>query len=66
MSTSCFARIQDNPRQFPIIDESVRRALARRFPYGVYFTLGESSAVVLAVLHLHRRPSAWKKRSGER
>lgn len=61
-----FARIQDNPRQFPIVDQPVRRALATRFPYGVYFTIGESAAVVLAVLHLHRHPIAWKNRPADR
>ncbi len=58
-----FERIEDNPLQFPRLEGEVRRALFRRFPYGVYF-LPESDAIkVLAVLHLHRQPDVWKSRN---
>lgn len=33
-----FQRIKDNPRQFPLLEGEVRRALLHHFPYGVYFT----------------------------
>lgn len=32
-----FRRIENNPKQFPQLEGEVRRALLRRFPYGVYF-----------------------------
>lgn len=57
-----FRRIEDNPSQFPRIDDDVRRALFRHFPYGVYFTEGTDALAVLAVLHLHREPDMWKSR----
>jgi hypothetical protein len=38
-----FARLVDNPFQFPIIEEGVRRAIVRAFPYAVYFTLESRS-----------------------
>lgn len=58
-----FQRIAESPLQFPQLEDDVRRALLRRFPYGVYF-LAESEAVkVLAVLHLHRQPDMWKSRN---
>jgi hypothetical protein len=31
-----FARLVDNPFQFPVIEEGVRRAIVRVFPYAVY------------------------------
>ena len=57
-----FQRIEDNPRQFPVVEGQVRRALLQHFPHGIYF-LAESEAVtILAVLHLHRHPDVWKSR----
>jgi plasmid stabilization system protein ParE len=57
-----FQRIEDNPRQFPVVEGQVHRALLQHFPYGIYF-LAESEAVtILAVLHLHRHPDVWKGR----
>jgi plasmid stabilization system protein ParE len=58
-----FRRIVDNPRQFPCLEDEVHRALLGHFPYGVYFYVGGGSINVLAVLHLHRHPEMWKRRS---
>jgi plasmid stabilization system protein ParE len=59
---SLLARLAESPMQFPELMEGMRRALLRRFPYGVYFTLDQSTIVVRAVLHLHRDPDAWRSR----
>jgi plasmid stabilization system protein ParE len=58
-----FQRIDQNPRQFPLIENNVRRALLGHFPYGVYFVGESGDIMVLAVLHLHREPDMWKDRS---
>lgn len=58
-----FNRIGNNPRQFPIVEGEVRRALLRNFPYGVYFLSESQDITVLAVLHLHRQPDMWKSRT---
>ena len=58
-----FTRIRETPQQFPIIDRKIRRALLGAFPYAVYFRETEDSLVVLAVLHLRRRPGLWRVRS---
>jgi plasmid stabilization system protein ParE len=58
-----FRRIEENPRQFPVIKDDVRRALLHHFPYGVYFLVETESVVVLAVLHSHRHPDVWKSRA---
>ena len=57
-----FARLLENPFQFPTIEEDARRALVRDFPYGVFFTTDVDLVRVLAVLHLHRHPDTWKRR----
>ena len=62
---SVFASLVDNPFQFPVIEEGVRRAIVRVFPYAVYFTLEADLITVLAVLHMHRHPDTWKRRRGD-
>ncbi len=56
---SALDRILENPLQFQPVEEGVRRALLRRFPYGVYFMHSTNEVIVLAVLHLHQRPATW-------
>ena len=59
---SLYERIAKNPEQFPAIEQRTRRALLRRFPYAVYFVVGDAAVVVIAVLHQHRQPGAWRAR----
>jgi plasmid stabilization system protein ParE len=58
-----FARILDNPLQFPVLERDVRRAQMGTFPYAVFFRFDGVVATVLGVLHLHRHPKAWKRRT---
>lgn len=59
-----FGRICEMPRQFPEVVGGYRRGLLHRFPYGVYFSIGQDRVVVHAVLHLHRDPAHWQRRLG--
>ena len=53
--------IQDNPARFPVIYRNVRRALMRRFPYGIFYFLEGESIIVLGVMHTARNPAKWRK-----
>ena len=55
-------RITATPLQFPEIHPRVRRGLLKRFPYSVYFLAGGEQVEVIAVLHQHRHPDAWRNR----
>lgn len=55
-------RIVTNPRRFPSVDESVRRALLNNFPYSIYFLNEDNAITVVAILHQHRQPGTWKSR----
>ena len=57
-----YERVAQSPRQFPATEEGTRRALLRRFPYAVYFVVGDDVPVIIAVLHQHRKPDAWHER----
>jgi len=55
-------RVQEQPFQFPVVEQDVRRGLVNRFPYAVFFTVNDDEVLVYAVLHLHRHPDTWKRR----
>ena len=47
------------------IEENCRRRRFKRFPYGVVFRVHEGKIIVLAVMHLRRKPGYWKHRLKE-
>lgn len=56
-------RIARLPRTFPKVHKNCRRALVRRFPYGVFYVVEAKRVVVLAVLHARRDPKEWQART---
>ena len=54
--------IREHPESFAQIERNARRALLRRFPYGVYFVVEDAKVVVFAVYHFKRDPSGWQAR----
>ena len=58
------ARVVENPLAFPVIlkRHEVRRALTKRFPYRIFFSLKGEAVVVHAVLHGRRDDRHWKDR----
>lgn len=59
---SAIQRAVAHPRAWPILDGEIRRALVRRFPYGVLYSEEEGALLILAVMNLHREPGYWKGR----
>ena len=57
-----FERISKNPFLYPDIHRGIRRALLRRFPYGVFHPVIDGRISVLAVLHAARDPDEWQAR----
>ena len=57
------AKAAANPERYPIVFGDVRLAVARRFPYAVYFRVRQNSMVVLAVFHGRRNPAIWQSRA---
>jgi toxin ParE1/3/4 len=54
--------MQRNPEMHATLHKDVRRALVRRFPFGVFDVVEESRIVVLAVFHAKRDPRGWQDR----
>jgi len=55
-------RIMDTPQLYSDLYCGIRRALLRKFPFGIYYLLNEVKIIVLSVLHLAMDPGKWKKR----
>lgn len=56
------AEIQRNPELYPKKYKSVRRALLRRFPYGVFYIVKRETIAVLAIFHARRNPDELRGR----
>lgn len=59
---SAISRILAFPRAWPVVSPRARRCRTRRFPYGVIYQIREDEILVVAVMHLKRRPFYWKDR----
>jgi len=56
-------RIEENPRAYTEVAPGFRRALVHVFPYGVTYYETEELILVVSILHLHRDPDTWIKRT---
>jgi plasmid stabilization system protein ParE len=57
-----YRRLETAPEIHQVIEQNVRRALLRRFPYAVYYIVFPGRVEVIAVQHCHRDPAAWQSR----
>jgi plasmid stabilization system protein ParE len=54
--------IQRHPQMYPAVLPDYRRALVRRFPYGVFYQVEPERIVIYAVFHCSQDPDLWKAR----
>jgi plasmid stabilization system protein ParE len=59
---SCLASIQNLPESHPVVYRDIRRALMKRFPYGLFYVKEGELVTVLACFHAKRNPAIWKER----
>ena len=48
--------LRDNPGLYQLVNGPIRRAVLRRFPYGLFYIVEDERVLVLACFHLHRGP----------
>jgi toxin ParE1/3/4 len=60
---AALSSIQRTPEMYRILYKNVRRALVRRFPYGILYVVEEDRIVVLGILHARRDPMTWQDRA---
>ena len=58
------SKILENPFAAGVLEEPYRLIRLKRFPYGILYNIRdpEQELVIVAVMHLHRRPGYWKQR----
>lgn len=49
------------PHRWTIFSGRVRRAMLRPFPYWIYFREDRDQVEVIALVHVRRRPDAWRE-----
>ena len=54
--------IAEHPRLYSPVEQNVRRASLRRFPYGVYYWELPDAIVIFACMHGHSDPRLWRSR----
>ena len=59
---SIFNTISETPAIYPVVHRGTRRALIRRFPFGVYFRIEDAQVIVFAIIHGSRHPRRWRQR----
>ena len=52
---AAIARIEQQPNLFPLVEDSIRRCVVRRFPYSVLFRLVDAECARILVIRHHRR-----------
>jgi plasmid stabilization system protein ParE len=56
------ADIAAEPTAWPRVRGDVRRHLIARFPYAVLYAELKDKIVVIAIMHLKRNPTYWRRR----
>ena len=59
---STLEAIVRQPKRFPLVHRDLRRALLRRFPYGIFFRIQGDRLMVVACFHAKRDPRRWQSR----
>jgi plasmid stabilization system protein ParE len=54
--------VQGNPERWPVLGNDIRRRLVRGFPYALLYRVAPDEIIILAAMHLHRRPDYWHGR----
>ncbi len=55
-------KIINLPQAWTRLTPNVRRCRTNRFPYGLVYTVREEEIIIVAVMHLRRRPGYWQDR----
>jgi plasmid stabilization system protein ParE len=55
--------IERSPLQYAIVDGEIRRAVLRRFPYSILYSVSDNEILIVACFHARRDPQVWRERS---
>ena len=55
-------RIIQYPEAWSLISRRARRCRVNRFPFGIIYQVREDTLLIVAVMHLQRKPDSWRDR----
>jgi hypothetical protein len=55
-------RILETPERWRVLEQDIRTCRTRVFPYSILYTIEASTVLIIAVMHLRRRPGYWRER----
>lgn len=56
------AEVLASPGRWPLVEEGLRCHTMSRFPFGIYYRVGDEELRILAVKHHSRHPDYWHHR----
>ena len=59
---STLNQVAENPQHYQVVHRGTRRALLKRFPYGVFYREFPEVLIVVACMHGRRNPNRWQSR----
>lgn len=59
---AALGRVVQYPEAYSEVDSGIRRALMKKFPYFIYYTVDSNRIAILAVLHTRRAPDTSRQR----
>ena len=60
--SSAVRRIGEAPNRYPVALHETRRVVLERFPFNIFYRVGASEVVIVALAHQKRRPGYWADR----
>jgi plasmid stabilization system protein ParE len=52
------AHLRSHPELYQRVEDEIRRAVLRRFPYSLFYVIENDVVLVLACMHQHRNPKS--------
>lgn len=56
------SKIKIHPGWYPIEDGIIHKAYLPKFPYKILFSIDDTTIIIWAIAHLHRKPWYWQNR----
>jgi plasmid stabilization system protein ParE len=56
------SRISTAPNTHPLADQGTHKLVLQRFPFNIFYRVGETEILIIAVAHQKRKPGYWSSR----
>ena len=57
---AALVRVAENPFQYQVIEDDIRRAPLHRYPYGIMYVVSDEELLILTCFHGRRDPRRWR------